>query len=628
MASSDPTSGRSGDESDKAEEDRPLENLLDFIRSSRGIDFTGYKRTSLRRRIASRARTLGVGDDLGLYRDHLKDHPEELSVLLDTIFINITSFFRDPDAWAYVGQEVIPRILRAKPPDAPIRLWSAGCASGEEPFSAAMLLAEALGLEEYNRRVKIYATDWDEGALVQARKARYPTDSLETVPDELRQKYFLTQDGTATLHNSLRRVVIFGQHDLVEDAPISRVDLLLCRNTIMYFNVDTQARVLARLHFSLEDSGYLFLGRAEMLLSRSQAFTPIELRHRIFAKAPAGPGWTDRRGALSPVSRRRDEDPARNARLREAALEASPVAQVVLDPTGRIGVINHKAILLFNLSSSDLGKPIQDLELSYRPADLRSMMDEALASRLPVHRQNVEYKDGRGGLYLDVAVAPILRNGLLVATAITFTDVSHHHKLQENLQRFSENLETAYEELQSANEELETTNEELQAANEEMETINEELRSANEELEGANQALRMHEGELNQANGFLNAVLSSLRAGLAVLNEDLIVGAWNDLAVEMWGLRAEEVVGRAFVALDIGLPVGDLIGPIRAFIAQPNGKNESRDLIMKAVNRRGRSFDCRLVISRLAPDGERGKGVCILMEDLTARAGESRQGEW
>ncbi len=494
----------------------------------------------------------------------------------------------------------------------------------------AILLAEELGVEMFTRNVKIYATDWDEAALVQARRARYELPAIEPVREDLRQKYFQLEDGTAVLNHALRRAVIFGQHDIVEDAPISRIDVLLCRNTIMYFNVDTQARILSRLHFALEEHGVLFLGRAEMLLSHSQSFTPVELKHRVFMKVPHDGARGDGRPLPVPPVRRRDDDPARGHHLREAALEASPVAQVVLDAHGRIGVINNKATLLFNLGPPDLGRPIQDVELSYRPLDLRSMIDESHASRRPVARKNVEFRNhGRESQYLDVSITPFLRDGTLMATTITFGDVTHHHKLQENLQRFSENLETAYEELQSANEELETTNEELQAANEEMETVNEELRSTNEELQGVNDRLRQHEDELNRSNVFLNAILASLRAGLVVLGEDLTVKVWNELAVDLWGVRAEEVKGRAFADLDIGLPVANLAAPVRDILMQRDGNHRSHEVTLEAINRKGQRFQCRVVVTRLAPESGIPNGVCILMEDFASRVepsdGETKQ---
>jgi two-component system CheB/CheR fusion protein len=263
--------------------DPQLEHLLRFLKAHRGFDFTGYKRPSLGRRIRRRMSVLRIAE-LADYRAYLEAHPDEFEALFNSILIHVTSFFRDEPSWGFLAEEIVPRILRHAGRDAPIEIWSAGCASGQEPFSVAMLLAEAMGIEDYCRRVKVYATDWDEETLAHARRARFPLEQLETLPEMLKQKYFTIDASEATFHGALRRSVIFGRHDLATDLPISRVDLLLCRNTLMYFNAATQARILSRLHFALHDHGYLFLGRAEMLLSHARSFTPVDLRHRVFSK--------------------------------------------------------------------------------------------------------------------------------------------------------------------------------------------------------------------------------------------------------------------------------------------------------------------------------------------------------
>ena len=268
-----------------------LEALLSAVKATRGVDLTGYKRGTLRRRILRRMNAVGVDSDFTRYADLLRDQPQELNALFDSLLINVTSFFRDNEAWTYLAQEIIPRIAARRESGEAIRVWSAGCASGQEPFSVAMLLAEALGLEDFARRVKIYATDWDELALQQARRARYSKE-LEEVPETLRLEYFQADDGEAVLHNALRRAVIFGQHDLLVDPPISRVDLLLCRNTLMYFNADAQARVLERLHYALADDGVLFLGRAEMLLASGDWAAPggADRLQRFELARPGEPG--------------------------------------------------------------------------------------------------------------------------------------------------------------------------------------------------------------------------------------------------------------------------------------------------------------------------------------------------
>ena len=247
------------------------------------------------RRVAMRAQILHL-DSFADYMDYLEVHPEEFPQLFNTVLINVTSFFRDPPAWDYLAREVLPGILREKKSGEPLRVWSAGCASGEEAYTAAILLAEAMGVEAFRNQVKIYATDIDEDALNVARQGTYGEKDLQPIDEQLRCKYFEPLNGRYIFRVDLRRSVIFGRHDLTQDAPISRLDLLICRNTIMYFNSEAQARILARFHFALNDSGRLFLGRAELLLTHGNLFTPLDLKARAFAKSCriCATGWRQR----------------------------------------------------------------------------------------------------------------------------------------------------------------------------------------------------------------------------------------------------------------------------------------------------------------------------------------------
>jgi two-component system, chemotaxis family, CheB/CheR fusion protein len=255
-----------------AERNPAFEALLIYLRQSRGFDFTGYKRSTLIRRVSKRMQILDVGD-FGDYLDYLEVHPEEFNFLFNTILINVTSFFRDAVAWEYLKEQVFPLMIAQKQSTEQIRIWSAGCASGEEAYTLAILMAENLGIEQFRQRVKIYATDVDEEALNQSRQALYSTKDIEEIPVELRQKYFEPTGNRYIFRQDLRRSVIFGRHDLLQDAPISRLDLLVCRNTLMYFNSETQGRVLARFHFALNDRGFLFLGKAE--ISKPKSFLEL-----------------------------------------------------------------------------------------------------------------------------------------------------------------------------------------------------------------------------------------------------------------------------------------------------------------------------------------------------------------
>lgn len=202
--------------------------LLLHLKENRGFDFTGYKRASLTRRVDYRMAEVGVGD-YAEYLEYLEVHTEEFTALFNTILINVTSFFRDAEAWEYLRAEVLPSMLFAKAPDGVIRVWSAGCASGEEAYTLAMILAEALGVEEFRQRVKIYATDVDEEGLTHARQATYDERQVRAVPAELVERYFDQVGGRFYFRKDLRRLVIFGRNDLVQDAPISKIDLLVCR---------------------------------------------------------------------------------------------------------------------------------------------------------------------------------------------------------------------------------------------------------------------------------------------------------------------------------------------------------------------------------------------------------------
>jgi two-component system CheB/CheR fusion protein len=245
--------------------DPRFEALLLYLKEARGFDFTGYKRSSLVRRVARRMTQVGI-ESYAEYLDFLQVHPDEFTALFNMILINVTAFFRDSDAWTYLQEEVVAPMIAARPAGSPIRIWSAGCASGEEAYTLAIMLAEMLGADEFRARVKIYATDVDEEALTHARHATYPERAIRAIPADLLATYFESNTGRYGFRKDLRRSVIFGRNDLVQDAPISRIDLLVCRNTLMYFNAETQSRILSRFHFALAGGGVLFLGKAEMLL--------------------------------------------------------------------------------------------------------------------------------------------------------------------------------------------------------------------------------------------------------------------------------------------------------------------------------------------------------------------------
>jgi two-component system CheB/CheR fusion protein len=271
-----PTELSSGDESE-------FKGLLAYLSRVRGFDFRGYKRPSLTRRVCKRMQAVGARK-FSAYQDYLELHPDEFAILFNTILINVTGFFRDRAAWDSVRSLAIPEIVRGTPSARAIRAWSAGCATGEEAYTLAMLLAEQLGPEEFRERVKIFATDIDEDVLSTARYAAYNDRQVEGVPSELLTKYFEQVNGLYFFRRDLRRQVIFGRHDLINDVPISRIDILTCRNTLMYLDAETQAGVLSRLFSALNQGGFLLLGRAETLVGHPHNFVAVDSKRRLSRK--------------------------------------------------------------------------------------------------------------------------------------------------------------------------------------------------------------------------------------------------------------------------------------------------------------------------------------------------------
>jgi two-component system CheB/CheR fusion protein len=598
------------------EPDQDFEDLLEHIRDSRGFDFTGYKRPSLMRRVNKRMDAVGM-ESYAAYLDYLQVDPDEFKTLFDYILINVTGFFRDAQIWDYLIQDVGPALVESRKPDDPIRAWSAGCASGEEAYSVAMVLAEALGEDAFKERVKIYATDVDEAALTEARAATYTAKQTEPIPPDLRRKYFEEVPGGHSFRKDLRRSVIFGRHDLVQDAPISHIDLLVCRNTLMYLNAETQGRVMEHLHFALAEGGYLLLGKAELLFTHVRAFKPVDLKRRVFTKAD-GEDARERLMVMTQAGRNdADGQLSQHLQSREAAFDASPVAEVVVDRKGMLELANQRARDLFGLQANDLGRPFHDLELSFRPAELRSKLDEVAANRRTEMLHSVTWFSPSGERHeLDIELTPLTEpDGALVGVAVTFHDTTSYSALRREVEQSNQELETAMEELQSTNEELETTNEELQSTNEELETMNEELQSTNQEIQTINEQLNERQSELDHVNVFLESILTSIRAAVVVLDTNRRVQVWNQRSEDLWGVRAEEALGQPFFGLDIGLPLEELRGLVQMCLAEQGGTHKAT---VAAVNRRGHSIECDVTGASLTGKDGAVEGAILMIEDRAA----------
>ncbi|HEY3067685.1 MAG TPA: CheR family methyltransferase [Methylomirabilota bacterium] len=627
---SDDQDSRASADSDPADaRDAAFLRLLDKLATEYQFDVREYKETSLARRIRSRLSQVRV-ESFADYITYLDRHPDEHVALFNAVLINLTGFFRDPPAWAALRHEVVPRLVADAGHSRAIRVWSAGCSTGEEPYSIAMVLAEHLGERARDFDIKIYGTDIDEAALGAARHGLYRTDHLKDVPSELVERYFAKEGQMYRFRRDMRRWCIFGRHNLAQDPPLSHIDLIACRNVLIYFRSELQDRILPTFNYALRESGFLFLGKSESLLARSRRFAPVVLKWRIFQRAPlTGPDvMVPPRALLSEVSRGPAGRDTRDFAIRlQSLIDVLPWAVILVDATDTVLAWNTAATSLFDIPvEAAMGCQFRDLDISYRIEGLRARVEDAKTRHVPTRLERVTFPRRTGELLTaDISVVP-LRDDHHQASSVVVAAVntSDHARMVEEMTRIGEQHATAVEELQSTSEELETTNEELQSTNEELETTNEELQSTNEELETTidelqatngelatlNAALEERSAELRRLDAFHTNVVNTLEAALVVLDVDLKVLSWNERAAELWGVRSEDAVGRPFLTL----PIGDVVKNARPAIETVLATGRAEVVPDIALpNPRG---DGRVImhLSRLGDVATSPRGVVLLVE--------------
>lgn len=442
-----------------SESNPDFEALLDYLKRSRGCDLTDYKRSTLMRRFHHRMQNIRIDTYQG-YLQYLQDNSEEYLALLDDVLINVTSFFRDSEVWDYLASEIIPKIIASKQADEPIRVWSAGCAAGQEIYSLLILLSEALGIESCLARVQCFATDVDEAALRQARQGIYSHSEIMDISADWLEKYFQQTEQGYVFCPMLRRTIVFGRHNLSKDAPISKLDLLICRNVLIYFNSDAQTSILTRFHFALKNTGFLLLGKAESLVNPRQIFIPVHTKHRVYAKGLDLE--LENYLSITPKFRTKqvtDSSPIQNY-FWQTAFESSPVAQFAIDLNGCLIGANQEARLLFGLSADDWNQCFEDLE----PGRLISTHTSAITNRNRhlIMLKNIEWNTSQGTHYFDVTIAPVLNSKKqLLGNTLTFVEKTDCIQLKEELKYANSELEKISEALQATRAELESANQKI-----------------------------------------------------------------------------------------------------------------------------------------------------------------------
>ncbi|MCR0983731.1 CheR family methyltransferase [Roseomonas populi] len=576
--------GPQGDRAALRDGESRLPAIATILRNRTGHDFHGYKANTFLRRIQRRMHVLRL-DALDDYVARLREDPDEAQNLFEDLLIGVTQFFRDPAEFAVLEERVIPGMLEGKGAGDTIRVWVLGCATGEEAYSLAMLLREAIGRMDAPPHVQIFATDIDARALTVARTGRYPQSIEKDVPPERLARWFVREGGTYAIHKDLREMCIFSAHNVIKDAPFSRTDLISCRNLLIYLNAELQERVIPLFHFSLRPGGHLFLGPSENVTRHGKLFQPVDRKHRIFRRQETATRVLPEFPLTARAEIRRaggEADPSARAvpginlsRRAERAVERHAPAYVVIDSeyqvlnfSGRTGPFLDPSTGVANLNLLNLVH--RDLRLDLRAALLRAGAERRTV-RISSLRMGTEDEARRVGMTIEPLTEnsqdpphfvvlfhdlgmdggeaeEAARNPAILRDEHVARLESELRVTKDRLQATIEELESTNEELKSSNEEYQSINEELQSANEELETSKEELQSVNEELQTVNGELAHRVGELARTNSDLKNLLESTQIATLFLDNDLRVKSFTPGMSEVFHL----------IDGDIGRPIAHL----------------------------------------------------------------------
>jgi two-component system, chemotaxis family, CheB/CheR fusion protein len=623
-----------------------IREIIGVLRARTRHDFAGYRKPTLLRRVQRRM-SLTACETLSDYGAVLRENAEEVTSLANDLMINVTGFFRDPEAWEALRTSVLAPLVASRSADQPLRAWVTACASGEEPYTLAMILAEEMRGRD-RIEVKIFATDTAERSLALARAGVYPAGIEADISRERLERFFDKDEHTYRVKKEIRDMVVFAPQDVLRDPPFSRVDLCCCRNLLIYLEPETQRRVLSLLHFALRDGGYLFLGNTESYSGSEHLFELISKRWRIYRRTGSAqhrfsevPSFTTR--ARDDSSRQHDlplvqatTRPSATLVLQRALLERYGPPTVVVDRSDQV-VYYHGATDAFLLHPA--GEPTRDLmQLVRQP--LRLTVRTALRAATRENQRSVAQTPAEGyeGPQIEVTAAPVIEGKtpeyFLVSFRVMAADTENQERdeqaadhlrtslardpanidevrmLRLELQNTTEAFEAANEELKAANEEATSMNEELQSTNEELETSKEELQSVNEELTTVNNQLQAKIAQLEATTNDLANLLGSTDIAVIFLDAEFRVRRFTPAINDLVELRES----------DLGRPVTDLAQKFTDDKLLPDARAVLQKLV--PVEREIRSHSGRWYLRRTLPyrtAENHIEGVVITFVDIAAR---------
>jgi two-component system CheB/CheR fusion protein len=644
-----------------AHDEEPLKRLFSLVRGAIGIDFSEYKSATFERRLARRMALRRV-ENLRDYVKFLEQTPEEARALYEDVLIHVTSFFRDPESFEALKKHAFPELLKHKPEDAPLRLWAAGCSTGEEVYSLAISLLEFLGDRRRQGPIQIFGSDVSAQAIEKARAGLYPESALRDLSKERRTRYFTQVEGGYRIAKAVRELCVFVRHDLARDPPFSKLDLVTCRNVLIYFTPALQKRVLATFHYCLNNPGFLLLGRTESISGFSQLFSPVSKSHKLLARA-AGPSTLRfTRGAEFPPAEEQVRGRASLEPFKSPPDSAGRIDRLLLSRYAPPGVVvNEKMEIVQFRGHTGLylepapGEPQFNLLKMAREgllSPLRVALAEARKKKAPSRIEGAQVGQDGSSHLCDIVVVPVsgLPEEKQSLYVVLFEEVALPGKrgskpvaqervspakekgthrvpaLQLELAATKDYLQSLLEEhghtndaLASANEELVSGNEELQSLNEELETAKEELQSTNEELTTVNDELHSRNQELNLVNGDLVNLINIVDIPVLILDLDRRIRRFTPKTRSIMNILPSDV-GRPISDITLNINVTDLDSQISEVIETALVRES------EIQDRAGRWH--RMQIRPYKTTEDKVDGAIVSLVDIDALKHHVREVEW
>jgi len=638
-------SGTTVEDDDESEAAEPLHAIFKLLRQRTGHDLSQYKQSTLHRRIARRMAIHAIAT-LARYTDFLRQNPQEIDLLFNELLIGVTSFFRDADVWEHLAQVALPELLAQRTAERKLRAWVIGCSTGEEAYSLGIVFAEAAQrlAQAHGFELQIFASDLSSHAIATARRGEYPASITSDVSTGRLERFFSAHGTHYQINKDIRDMVLFAQHDVTLDSPFTRLDMISCRNLLIYFDAALQRRLIPLFHYCLRPDGVLLLGNSETVGTFSHLFAPIESKLRLHQRldsANRGPEYSAKSRPPPPVEPKEPHVSPPSTRAQAAANLQTAVDSVVLrlySPAAVVVNSDGDIVYISGHTGKYLEPAVGKANLNFYAmareglrAPLGAALKQAGSQSEPLQLRGLQTQLPGGVQIVDVTVQALHEPAVLQGmTLVVFRDVapasvgrrrrkapavlaaSHEAELQglrEEIHAAREESRAAKEELQAANEELQSTNEELQSTNEELTTSKEEMQSMNEELQTINNELQTKLDDLALAESDMDNLLNSTEIAILFLDQDLNIRRFTDRVSKIVNVRE----------IDIGRPLSDLSTSLQYPELRDNALETLRTLAFS--EKQVSTTDGRWLSVRIMPYRRLDNvidGVVMTLVDITA----------